>query len=474
MRLTHASALLGLALIYTQPTTLQAAEVELSPEDDIVSLMSSLGPGDVFIFGDGVYQLDAGITWSGIGTESDPIIIKAKEGAKPVLETAGGGYVAYINNSEYIQVSGLTFSGNELWDQGDANYRGLRIDNSHGITVQNIEIKHTAYTGLMVSGDSSDITIKRCHIHDTINGDGIYMGCGNGSCAITGALIENNWIHGLGGNGSQGIELAQATHTVEILDNIIYQTEGGGIATYGINFGENNLIERNAIWSIVGSGLSINGGALVRNNIVFNIQGHGIYSRPSDDESTGAVIFSHNTITDTTLSAAYLWSWSGHEAYTFTNNALTNVTGIALETDTEGSGFIAGNIITGYVTGISEGFVGGAGLDDYFNAENWDFWPTEGSHLVDAGNASAAAYVPADDFNGLARSGAAPDAGAFERTDATNPGWQLQEGFKEEPSDTGAPNAEDISGGCGCAQPEEDDASALLFLPLIFFARRRR
>ena len=75
-----------------------------------------------------------------------------------------------------------------------------------------------------------------------------------------------------------------------------------------------------------------------------------------------------------------------------------------------------------------------------------DFYPSAASPLKDALEASQCA---ADDFNGTKRpQGKSCDAGAYEATTATNPGWGLKEGFKD-----GSSSGSGIRGAAPRARP---------------------
>ena len=64
--------------------------------------------------------------------------------------------------------------------------------------------------------------------------------------------------------------------------------------------------------------------------------------------------------------------------------------------------------------------------------DNWDFWPASGSPLIGAADA---AYAPNKDFNGMSRQGPF-DVGAYETESLmSNPGWPIQDSFKDSGSE---------------------------------------
>lgn len=474
-------AVAGALALAALPASAWAVEVELKPGDNVAQLTASMQAVDVFTFSGGLYALDAGITWRGLGTETAPIVLRAKSGEVPVLQLSAGSTIISIEGSTYLEIEGLVFSGDDTWDveDGGAYWHGVRVYDSSFVTFEGCEIRNIPRYALVVTGSEGGgghgIVVRRCHIHDVLYDDGMYFGCGNGSCAYTEGIVENNWVHDLLGSQADGIEIGPGSSGFEILDNVVYNSQDGGIATSTTNFGEANVVEGNAVWSVVNEGLYVGGGAIVRNNVIFNSQGYGLRSEPSDTASAGAVVISHNTIVRTGRAGIYLRNWSGAEGMVLANNAVTNVTGIALDISVDEAVHVVGNVVTGLVTGAAAGFTGGGGLDDYADAEEWDYWPSEGSHLVGTADTASESWVPPLDFNGMPRPGDDPDVGALERSGPTNPGWQIREGFKEPTEDIAGADPEDVTTGCGCSQPSSDPTPALaLGLWAVALGRRRR
>jgi hypothetical protein len=198
------------------------------------------------------------------------------------------------------------------------------------------------------------------------------------------------------------------------------------------------------------------------------------------------VVISHNTVARTDGYAANLDDAYGSSGFVFANNALANPTGYGLDWDDEykyygvaSTNYISNNVVTGLVQGFDpllypSFVVPGGGFSDFENADNFDFYPRQGSTVVDRGDAAGDAYIPEFDFNGIPREGNAPDVGAYEWDGAGNPGWVIQETFKETGA-TANSNRADLGGGC-CGDGGSGD-QGLLFLPLAGVAvalRRRR
>ena len=91
--------------------------------------------------------------------------------------------------------------------------------------------------------------------------------------------------------------------------------------------------------------------------------------------------------------------------------------------------------------------------------------------LLNTADPSGEHYIPEIDFNGVPRDGAAPEIGAYEWDGANNPGWQIREGFKTYDLDSNV-SEEVVSEGC-CANNDSPE-KALVLLPILLLAHRRR
>jgi len=458
-----------------------AAEVTVSPGDDIRTLTASLGPGDEYIFEDGVYEIDNYIEWNGQGTEDQPIILRAAQGANPIIQlSTAGSQVAFINGASWIHISGLTFEGEDNFFE-EASFYGVRIDNSSHITMENCAVRHVSATAIRLAGDASNnnnIRIAHNQISDTGSGHGIYLGCSNGSCATQNSTFDNNWIYDMGGD-SYGIYIAFTSYDNTVTNNVIYNVGNDAIATHSTEFGDPNIIESNVMWNVGRYGMYISGSAQVRNNVVFNAGTHGLYSENNNGTLEKLVITS-NTFADTGSYAVRLRQWAGTTGMVFANNALTNTTGNGFradEGDLDDAVYIRNNAISGYVTGLDpegDAFFPGGGSYDFVDAENWDFYPSRTSSLIDSGDAASEAWIPSHDFIGQPRDGNTPDVGAYEWVGTDNPGWAIQEGFKAFEDRTGG--EQNSVGGC-CKKDEASEASLILLFPLLglgWGVRRRR
>lgn len=453
-----------------------AASVTLSPGDDVASLTASLQPGDEVVFQAGTYTLPDTVYWSGLGTENAPIVLRGE--GDVVLELSAGWAVAYLATSTFVRIENLTFraaTGNS------SGHSGLVLDDVSDVTLTDVEIGPVTGTGLYLAGNNARVTVTRTHIHDTTDGNGVYVGCGDASCWTEASTFAELWIHDIGGDG-HGIELEPGCQGVSVRDNVLYRVTGWGLVTDSTEYGDRNTLEGNAVWETTGGGVYARGSALIRNNVVFNSAGNGLRLTDGDRGTLADTVVSFNTVADTADDAVEIHDWAGYTGLVFANNVIANPTGRGLYFNAAGhddATYISGNVVTGLVEGLNPAYAGaadpildGGGLHDFVDAEAWDFYPAAGGAMVDAADAAATTFVPATDFNGAPRDGAAPDAGAYEWDGAENPGWALQEGFKDLSAYDAAPD--DVQGGC-CKDKETGAGEALLLgLAGLGWVRRRK
>lgn len=471
--------MIPLILALTLPGA-RAAEVEVSPGDDIATLTASLVAGSEIVFNDGVYPIASALTWTGQGTEDAPIVLRAKSGAKPILEIAPDAWVgAYITSASWMTIKGLTFRGAVGWDADNAY--GVEITGSNNVKLQDCEIGELGSTLLYLAGNNTALTITGNHLHDSVVGTGIYVGCSDASCWTADSDISGNWIHGLLGTSAYGIYVAPGGQNNTLRDNVIHDTNYRGLRVDSTEYGDPNIVEGNVLWNVNEVGLDARGTAIIRNNVIFNVDGVGLRSAANDRDTLDEVVISFNTVVNTTNYAVYIEEWDGRTGNVLANNAICNPTGYGLYVEDEGDtgavelGLFTGNQVCGLVEAPAdlEGtYAAAGGYDDFVDPEGWDFYPGTGSHLKDAGDPAGTTWVPETDFNGAPRDGDAPDVGAYEWVGEGNPGWAIQEDFKETGYTAGP--GEEVGGGC-CGD-EGSKSAGFLLLPLLGFglSRRRR
>lgn len=461
-----------------------ASTISLSPGDDILAKTQGLGPGDEVFFNAGVYEIDQPIVWEGLGTAEQPIVLSGPDkGGEAIIRLTEGWTVAQVRDSAFLTLRNLTFEVGDNWEEVSAT--GLRVAGSTDITIEGCTIRNVASTALRIDGNGANFRVVRNHIHTTLDGSGIYVGCGDASCWLQDSVIAENQIHDLGGDHVTGIRLEHGSQNIEVRDNVIYRVatlEGGdGISMGSTEFGPPNLIVGNIIWEALDDGIWLEGAARVHNNIVFSVGDVGIGSAESSRGGLMDLVISHNTVVNTGGDGIYLEDWFHQEGMVFTNNAVANPIGYGFryrdswEEGETTSNYISSNHVTGLVTGFDltlypDWVVPGGGLSDFVDAENWNFYPARTSGLVDVADPAGEAWVPETDFNGAPREGNAPDVGAYEWSGATNPGWTVQEGFKEL-GYTGVGGEAIPSGCCG---KKQDGGQSWVLLPLLGLLLRRR
>lgn len=460
--------------------TALGADVTLQPGDDINGLTSSLIAGDTVTFTPGVYEMDGSVSWSGFGAEGSPILFTAASPGEVTIRNNGGGYVANIVESEWIVVRGIVFEGGGDLEANEPS--GMRINNSTNVTVEDCVIRNVWGSVLRIDGNNSQLTITRTEMGPSEDGSGVYAGVGNGNSWLSDSVFSNNWIHDVAGTGMQ---FFLGTNGVRIEDNVIHTVGSDGINLPDVAGGTQNEVIGNAIWQAEDDGLSLIGPALVQSNIIFETRGDGIVTGSSDG-SLFNVQISHNTVVRADGWAADLNGWYDADTMVFANNALSNPTGRGLDYFDEVSNqdedkppapdttnFLSNNVVTGFVQGFDRlvrptWVIEGGGVRDYEDIDNFDFYPSVGSELINQGTPDGNAYIPLNDFNGNPRNGAAPDAGAYEWDASNNPGWLIQEGFKALDGSGSGRGSDTLSRGC--CQPDNTAAQtgqALLFGPLL-------
>jgi parallel beta-helix repeat protein len=251
--------------------------------------------GDTVLINPGTYA--GGVTVETGGADGEPITFRAS-GSGVVINGSGGERDAFfITWADYVVVEGLTIQ--------NADRAGVRIDNSHHVTVRDCTFANNGTWGLFT--DFSDYTtVENCESYGSVDEHGIYIsnssdyptirgnrlhhnnGCGlhmNGDISmqpgdgiISYALVEDNVIYENGAGGGSGINMDGVTHSL-IRNNLLYDNHASGISIYQIDGGSgshdnrvlNNTIvmASNGRWGINIPGTGDTNNKLF-NNIVYN------------------------------------------------------------------------------------------------------------------------------------------------------------------------------------------------------------
>jgi hypothetical protein len=357
-------ALLGLlpALLCCPP--IRAATFEISPatvdtQEEFEQLANALRPGDELRLQQGVYSQNGRRAVSVQGTEKRPIVICAVEGENAIL-TRPADNRDRQNNIEFIDCAYLVVRG--LRFQGGSS--GVRFIRGHHISFEACEIFATGNNALtMNSGDCRAFVIRKNHIHHTglsqsrpTEGEGMYIGCHDGSCITTYSLIEDNYIHHLRSTsvgGNDGIEIKKGSYGNTVRNNIIHDTNIGrqypGIFVYG-GGPEINTVEGNVIWN-AGEGIQVVSDALIKDNVIFNCALTGITAAPHAvlGQVRNVTIIGNEIAGQPT---GVLLRWAQAQQVSFQHNRIHCPSQIALNAQGVAGSIILDKHVEGHVKGL--------------------------------------------------------------------------------------------------------------------------
>jgi hypothetical protein len=409
----------------------RATVIEIGPGDDFRSAMQNLAPGDTLVMHGGTYALSSYFELDLAGTADAPIEIRAAAGEQPLIHYVDDGQnIVNIADSSFLTIDGIEFSGGS---------RGIRLMNSSDITIRNCHVHDTAANAISAN-DDGNVYARLAFVHNEIDhagdtAEGFYLGCNDDACRIHDSLVANNYIHDLNGptvTQGDGIEIKAGSYANVVRDNVIHDTAYPGITLYHTNGnGAPNVIERNLVWNSGDNGIQVTGDAIVRNNIVLGAAAAGIGIHASQGGVVQNLVIVNNTVLKASGDALHVSDVAG--AVLVANNALYAASGNAVFAN--GSSNLVtmiANVGTGSLSGVSGGFDAGGDIASDFSAASYsgappqDLVPRTG-HLVGAGDAATLAI---DDFNAESRLPAI-DAGAYRNNPAGNQGWPLQAGFKQ-------------------------------------------
>ena len=98
----HAALFLGL-LFFTVPA--RAVVYNVSPGGDLEGMVNALSAGDELILADGTYEVNERFSFTLTGTAAMPIIIRAADGASPLVRQNSGQNIWDIQ-AEYVEIRG--------------------------------------------------------------------------------------------------------------------------------------------------------------------------------------------------------------------------------------------------------------------------------------------------------------------------------------------------------------------------------
>ena len=212
-------ALLSVVLLHLLSHELLAETFEIFPsatescEEEFESIANKLKPGDELVLHEGNYSQGCRRSLTVQGAPEKPILIRAASGSRPVLSRSAKSNALENNldiiDSSYLIIRGLGFRGGSI---------GVRFIGGHHITLEDCEVFETLSTAIAMNrGNADSLIIRRNHIHHSgqdrsgpVEGEGLYVGCHDGSCRVSNSLFEGNYIHHLRGTssgGNDGIEI---------------------------------------------------------------------------------------------------------------------------------------------------------------------------------------------------------------------------------------------------------------------------
>jgi len=359
----QALVLFGLLSSLLCSTHVRAAVFEISPatvdtQEEFEQVANALQPGDELILQQGVYSQNGRRAVSIQGTEAQPIVIRAALEADVLLTRPADNRDRH-NNIEFIDCAHLNIRG--LRFQGGSS--GVRFIRGHHVTFEACEIFETGNNALtMNSGDCQAFVIRKNHIHHTglsqsrpTEGEGMYIGCHDGSCITTHSVIEDNHIHHLRGTsagGNDGIEIKKGSYGNIIRNNTIHDTTIGrkypGIFVYG-GGPEINVVEGNVIWN-AGEGIQVVSDALIKDNVIFNCALTGITAAPHAVQAQirNVTILGNEIVGAPT---GVLLRWTQAEEVVFQDNVIHCPGQIALDA----AGITPSTVVNNYIEGRLKG-----------------------------------------------------------------------------------------------------------------------
>ena len=422
-------------IILYLPIIVLATTYTASTAQEIQSYTNLLQAGDTLLVVPGWYDMNWNIQ-DRAGTNTDWIVIM-EESDSVVINGTAYDNVIDVYNSSYIEFKGFEIT---------ASHTGSGIDGikfrttSHHFLIEDLDIHDITGVGISANpgGNTfSYLTIRYCHIHDITDvGEGMYLGNHDGLSPVHHCIVEFNWVHDC--HPHKGIQFKRGTYLNVIQDNVVYNCDEAGIVLYKTDqasAADNNIVQRNVIWNC-SEGIFAVGQTDIDNNVVFDCN-YGINVRNYGGWGMEDLYLRNNTIYNCSNTCLRLDDWNGATGEMVSaNNACyqDNIGQSAIQAPNGiGPGYVDYNRHYGQ-SQVSGSTLGNPPDQEFINPSITpgviDLYPLNTATLIDSGTSGYGA--PADDFNWWARPvNAQWDVGAYERSQNTNPGWQIQEGFKE-------------------------------------------
>ena len=425
---------LGIMVLHL-PLLAFGATYTASTAQQIQNYTNMLQAGDTLLVAPGWYDINWNIT-DRAGTSNDWIVI-TEQSDNVVINGTAYDNVIDIYNSSYIEFRGFEITASNTGSGID----GIKFrTTSHHFVIEELDIHDITGVGISANpgGNTfSYLTIRYCHIHDISDvGEGMYLGNHDGLSPVHHCIVEFNWVHDC--HPHKGIQFKRGTYLNVIQDNVVYNCDEAGIVLYKTDqatAADNNIVQRNVIWNC-SEGIFAVGQTDIDNNIVFDCS-YGINVRNYGGWGMEDLYLRNNTIYNCNTTCLRLDDWNAATGeMVCINNACfqNNIGQSAIQApDGIGIGYVAYNRHYG-TSAVSGSTLGLPPAQEFINPSITpgviDLYPLNASTLVDSGTSGYGA--PVDDFNWWIRPvNVQWDIGAYEWSQNANPGWQIQEGFKE-------------------------------------------
>lgn len=406
-----------------------------STPGEIQNYTNLLQAGDSLLIMPGTYDMNWNIS-NLYGQSNDWIVIQPYSSGV-IINGVNYDNVIDIYNCHFLELTGIEITN---------SYAGSGIDGikfrttSDHILLEDLHIHDLTGVGISANpaGESfTYLTIRHCHIHNITDvGEGMYIGNHDGLSPVHHCLVELNWIHNC--HPHKGIQFKRGTYLNIIQDNVVYDCDEAGIVLYKTDqtsASDNNIVRRNVVWN-TSEGIFAVGQTNIDNNVIFNCD-YGINVRNYSNWGMNDLYIRNNTIYHCNTTCLRLDDWNNATGeMVCINNACyqDTITASAIQApDGIGPGYVAYNRHYG-TSQVSGSTLGNHPNLEFINPNiipgSIDLYPKSNATLLN--NGTSAYGAPFDDFNLLSRPyGTGWDVGAYEWRAINNPGWQIQEGFKE-------------------------------------------
>ena len=402
---------------------------------EIQNYTNMLQPGDTLFVQNGHYDMNWNIQ-NLDGSSNDWIVIHGM-GDSVVIDGAAYDNVIDVYDCHYVELKGFEITN---------SYSGSGIDGikfrttSDNFFMEDLQIHDITGVGISANpaGESfTYLTIRYCHFHNITDvGEGMYLGNHDGLSPVHHCLVEFNWVHDC--HPHKGIQFKRGTYLNIIQDNVVYNCDESGIVLYKTDqasAGDNNIVRRNVIWDTP-EGIFAVGQTDIDNNIIFDCD-YGINVRNYSAWGMEDLYIRNNTIYHCNATCLRLDDWNNATGeMVCINNACyqDSIGQSAIQAPNGiGPGYVAYNRYYGQ-SQVSGSALGNPPSQEFINPNITpgiiDLYPLNTATLIDSGTSLYGA--PDDDFNWWSRPyNSIWDVGAYEWSQNTNPGWQIQQGFKQ-------------------------------------------